>query len=178
MAIKVWAEHENPTSCLSGVTNYSLYLLFGSILFHCITKANGYGAVGDGVVMMMMLMMMINNNKIIINNIIINNNNILSSFNIVTTAIYRFPTQLTHWGRDKMDAIFQTTFSNGFSWMKMYEFRFKISLKFVPRVQLTIFQHWFREWLGADQATSHYLNQSWYLYRRIYASLGLNELIH
>ena len=30
---------------------------------------------------------------------------------------------LTHWGRDKMAAIFQTTFSNGFSWMKMYEFR-------------------------------------------------------
>ena len=30
---------------------------------------------------------------------------------------------LTHWGRDEMDAIFQTTFSNGFSWMKMYEFR-------------------------------------------------------
>ena len=26
---------------------------------------------------------------------------------------------LTHWSRDKMAAIFQTTFSNGFSWMKM-----------------------------------------------------------
>ena len=32
---------------------------------------------------------------------------------------------LTHWGRDKMAAIFQTTVSNGFSWMKMYEFRLK-----------------------------------------------------
>ena len=30
---------------------------------------------------------------------------------------------LTHWGRDKMDAISQTTFSNAFSWMKMHEFR-------------------------------------------------------
>ena len=39
----------------------------------------------------------------------------------------------THWGRDKMAAIFQTTFSNGFSWMKLYEFWLKISLKFVPR---------------------------------------------
>ena len=29
---------------------------------------------------------------------------------------------LSHWGRDKMAAIFQT-FSNAFSWMKMYEFR-------------------------------------------------------
>ena len=40
---------------------------------------------------------------------------------------------LTHWGWDKMDAIFQTTFSNGFSWMKMYEFFIKISLKFVSK---------------------------------------------
>ena len=37
---------------------------------------------------------------------------------------------LTHWGRDKMAAIFQTTFSSGFSWMKMYEFR--LTFKFVP----------------------------------------------
>ena len=36
---------------------------------------------------------------------------------------------LTHWGRDKIAAIFQSTVSNGFSWMKMYEFR----LKFVPK---------------------------------------------
>ena len=32
---------------------------------------------------------------------------------------------LTHWGRDKIDAILQTTFSNACSWMKMYEFRLK-----------------------------------------------------
>ena len=30
----------------------------------------------------------------------------------------------------------------------------------------------------ADQATSHYLNQWWLIHWRIYASLGLNELIH
>ena len=51
---------------------------------------------------------------------------------------------LTHWGRDKMDAIFQMTVSNGFSWMKMYEFRLKFHWSLFPRVQLTIFQHWFR----------------------------------
>ena len=45
------------------------------------------------------------------------------------------------------------------------------------RVQLTIFQHWFRLWLGAVQATSHYLSQWWLVYWRIYASLGLNNLI-
>ena len=36
---------------------------------------------------------------------------------------------LTHWGRDKIATIFWTTFSNAFSWMKMYEF----PLKFVPK---------------------------------------------
>ena len=46
-----------------------------------------------------------------------------------------------------------------------------------PRVQLTIFQHWSRWWLGADQATSHYLNQWWLGYWRICASLGLSELM-
>ena len=30
---------------------------------------------------------------------------------------------LTHWGRDKMDAIVQKTFSNGFFLMTIYEFR-------------------------------------------------------
>ena len=34
-----------------------------------------------------------------------------------------------HWGWDRMDAIFQTTISNAFSWMK-------ISLKFVPKVPI------------------------------------------
>ena len=43
-------------------------------------------------------------------------------------------------------------------------------------VQLTIFQHWFRWWLGTNQATSHYLNQWWLVYWCIHASLGLNEL--
>ena len=32
---------------------------------------------------------------------------------------------LTHCGRDKMAAIFQTTFSNAFSWMKMFKLRLR-----------------------------------------------------
>ena len=83
---------------------------------------------------------------------------------------------LTHWGRDEMDNISQTTFSNVFSSMKMFEFRLKFHWRLFPRVQFTICQPWFRWWLGAVQATSHYLNQWWIVYRRIYASLGLNEL--
>ena len=31
----------------------------------------------------------------------------------------------------------------------------------VCRVQLTIFQNWVRWWLGADKATTHYLNRCW-----------------
>ena len=51
---------------------------------------------------------------------------------------------LTHWGRDKMDTISQTTFSSAFSRMKIFEFRFKCHWSLFLRVQLTIFQHWFR----------------------------------
>ena len=67
----------------------------------------------------------------------------------------------THWGQDKMATILQT-FSNAFSWIKMYKFRLRFHWSFFPRVEFTIFQHWFRWWLGAVQATSHYLNQWWY----------------
>ena len=77
-----------------------------------------------------------------------------------------------------MDAISQTIFSSAFSWMKMYEFRLKFHWSLFLRVQFTIFLHWFRQWLSSVQATSHYLNQWWLVYRRIYASPGLNELIN
>ena len=51
---------------------------------------------------------------------------------------------LTHWGLDKMSAISQTTHWNVFSWMKMYEIRLKLQWSLFLKVQLTIFQHWFR----------------------------------
>ena len=54
------------------------------------------------------------------------------------------PTVLTHWGRDKMDAISQTTLSNAISWKKMLEFRLRFHWSLFLRVQLTIIQHWFR----------------------------------
>ena len=58
----------------------------------------------------------------------------------------------------------------------MYELRLKIQWSLFLRVKLTIFQHRFRQWLRAVQATSHDLNQCWLVYRRISASLGRNEL--
>ena len=54
------------------------------------------------------------------------------------------PQPLFNTGRDKMAVIFQTTFSNAFSWMKMFEFRLKFQWSLFPRIQLTIFQYWFR----------------------------------
>ena len=59
---------------------------------------------------------------------------------------------LTHWGRDKMAANFLMTFSNAFSWMKICAFWLKYHWKMLfLRVQLTIIQYWFRQWLAADQ---------------------------
>ena len=49
-----------------------------------------------------------------------------------------------HWGRDKLAAIRQTTFSNAVSWVKMYERRLKFHLTVYLRIQLTLFYHWFR----------------------------------
>ena len=77
-----------------------------------------------------------------------------------------------------MAATSQTTFSNATSWMKMRVFRLRFHWSLFLRIQLTIFHHWLRWWLGAVQATSHYLNQWWLVHWRIYASLGLNELRH
>ena len=51
---------------------------------------------------------------------------------------------LTHWGRDKMEAISQTAFWSAFSWMKMFAFRLKFHWSLFLKVQLKIFQHWFR----------------------------------
>ena len=54
------------------------------------------------------------------------------------------PTVLTHWGRDKMAATFQTIFSNPFSWMKMYKFRLRFHWSLFLRVESTVLHYWFR----------------------------------
>ena len=45
---------------------------------------------------------------------------------------------LIYWGQNKMDTIFHTTFSNAFSWLKMYEFQLRFHWSLFLRVQLTI----------------------------------------
>ena len=82
---------------------------------------------------------------------------------------------LTHLPLDKMVTISHAIFSNAFSWMKMYESRSRFQWVLFLSFELTIFQHLCRQWLVADQATSHYVNQWWLVYWRIYASLGLHK---
>ena len=67
-------------------------------------------------------------------------------------------------------------FWNGFSWIKFYYFCLRFHGSLFLKFELMIFQHWFRQWLVAWSAPSHYLNQCWLVYWRIYASLGLIEL--
>ena len=51
---------------------------------------------------------------------------------------------LTHWSRDEIDAISQTTYSNAFSLIKMNEFRLRLHWSVCLGFELTISQHWFR----------------------------------
>ena len=67
-------------------------------------------------------------------------------------------------------------FPDLFKWILSNEIRLRVPWSLFLRVQLTIIQHWFGWWRGADHATSHYLHQWWLVYWRIYASFGLNEL--
>ena len=62
----------------------------------------------------------------------------------ISAIPFTLSASLSHWGRDEIETISQTTFSNAFSWMKMYWFRLTFHRNLFPRVQLTIFQHWFR----------------------------------
>ena len=78
--------------------------------------------------------------------------------------------QLTHWGRDNMAAISQTTFSSVFSRMKMFDFDQNFTEVFLIN-EYSI--------NGSDNGlapTSHCLNQWWLVYWSICAWLGLNEL--
>ena len=71
------------------------------------------------------------------------------------------------------DDIFKCVFMNDNVWNLLH-----ISLKFFPRVRINNIPALVQIMACADQAASHYLNQWWLVYWRIYASLGLNELNH
>ena len=69
------------------------------------------------------------------------------------------------------DDIFKCIFLNETVWIAL-----KISLKFVPMVRINNIPALVQIWFGANQVTSHNLNQWWLNYWGIYTSLGLNEL--
>ena len=76
-----------------------------------------------------------------------------------------------------MAAIFQTKFSNAFILNENVWISIDISIKFVPWTQINNIPALVHIMVGADQATSHYLNHWCLVYWRKYASLGLNELV-
>ena len=84
---------------------------------------------------------------------------------------------IASWYSTLWDRHFADDICKCISWMKMYEFRLKFHCSLYLRLQSTIFQHWFRRWLGADQATSHCQNQWWLDYRHIYVSLVQRYII-
>ena len=76
--------------------------------------------------------------------------------------------RLSHWGRDKMAAIFQTIFSNGFSIMKIYVFRFRyhwILLK-CSNLKIPALVH-IMAWRRPGEKP---LNEWWLVYWRIYVT--------
>ena len=53
----------------------------------------------------------------------------------VLTFLFLFWFDLTHWGRDEIDTNSQPTFSNAFSWKKMFEYRLKFHWNLFLRIQ-------------------------------------------
>ena len=84
---------------------------------------------------------------------------------------------LTQWGLDKMADIFQTIFSSAFSWIKMYLATIEFSLILVASGPINNTSALVKIMAWRRPGDSHYLNQWWLIYRRIYASFGPNELM-
>ena len=64
--------------------------------------------------------------------------------NVKNNGTSVFPCLLTHWGRDKMAEIFQTTFSNAFSGITTHEFWLRFHWSSFLKAQLTTFENWCR----------------------------------
>ena len=62
----------------------------------------------------------------------------------MSASFQKIVLSLTHWGRDEITAILQTSFSKAFSWTEIYKFILRCHWILSPRVKSTIFQHWLR----------------------------------
>ena len=78
-----------------------------------------------------------------------------------THFLWHCPGYLPDWCQNEMGTVLKKTFSTAFSWKKIFAFSLEFDWNLFQKVQLTISEHWFRWWLGAKQAASHYLNQWW-----------------
>ena len=85
-------------------------------------------------------------------------------------------TALTNIHMGKMAAISQTTLSDAFSWMQTYEFRLRLHWILFRGVELTIFQHWFRWWLGTERRQVIIWTNVDPIHWCKYAALGGDEL--
>ena len=79
---------------------------------------------------------------------------------------------------DKMAAISQTIYSDALSWMFSNNFCLKFHWSLFLMIQLTIAQHWFRKWLGAEWRQYIIWTNADLIHWRIYAALGGDELIN
>ena len=73
---------------------------------------------------------------------------------------------LTHWGQEKITAIFQMTFWNSFLCIQIVLFRFKFQQNLFLIAQKNIWQHWLTWWLCTKQVISLCNNQGlvyWYV---------------
>ena len=69
---------------------------------------------------------------------------------------------VTHCEWDEMAAILQTTISNEIHWNFLFNFKQNVIYIYsIGSGRLAINYYWFRKWIGAKQATNHYLNQWW-----------------
>ena len=83
------------------------------------------------------------------------------------------PVLLSHVETETQCTIYWTTFSNAFYGMKFYQFRW-FWVRFHRSLFPTVQQY---SSIGSDnnQSTSNYLNQWWWIYWHLYASLDLND---
>ena len=77
----------------------------------------------------------------------------------------------THNCRYLVDNIFKSILLNENAWISL-----KMWLKWVPKVRISNIPALVQIMAWRRQARSHYVNQWWLVYWRIYASLGLNDL--
>ena len=83
---------------------------------------------------------------------------------------------LLHWGLIKIVDSLQP-FQNAFSWEKTFVYLFRFHLHLFLRVQLTMGHHWFTQWLGTEQTTSHYLDPWQRLVMHIYITGRSSDVI-